>query len=517
MILGGLGFGVYQILWTVGLQTIPAGDSALLIAATPGLHRRHRGAHRDGHAAAAQGDRGGALVPRGRPRHRIRRRDRALRVAHRDRADARRGVLLGDLHRLRGADPAAPLAPRDRRPGRRRWGARPRADRDRPARGARRRGPGGCPAASSRSRSPWPIPGSSPRPSRTSSSSTAIRLARSHPDHHHPVPGPGRWRSCSPAIFLGEPIRIGQVVGGAIIVGGVALTRRRRGRPRAGPAIARADDDPMPDPPGCIGAARPARCAPGEPPLAHPRGLRRDDRPDRRVRHGHGRVRDAATGRRRSPPTTPGLVGSRRLMTWEMAMVDCGPGGPVRDGRRAAARRGVRRRSRRRRAGGRDPGRDRVGRVRLLHRAGAGGAGRARTCRSSRPGPRSVAGGATIAYPERQPALPRLRHVQARPRAGAPGGRSAGRVHRRRRERPLRGRIQRRRVREALARADLPRARLAVPALDGVPRDPPLAGRPARRRSPRIPRCFPGPSARPMFCGAEVWGPDRFDPPSGGA
>jgi drug/metabolite transporter (DMT)-like permease len=35
LVLGGLGFGVYQILWTVGLQTIPAGDSALLIAATP--------------------------------------------------------------------------------------------------------------------------------------------------------------------------------------------------------------------------------------------------------------------------------------------------------------------------------------------------------------------------------------------------------------------------------------------------------------------------------------------------
>jgi drug/metabolite transporter (DMT)-like permease len=33
--LGGLGFGIYQMLWTVGLQTIPAGDSALLIAATP--------------------------------------------------------------------------------------------------------------------------------------------------------------------------------------------------------------------------------------------------------------------------------------------------------------------------------------------------------------------------------------------------------------------------------------------------------------------------------------------------
>lgn len=37
MALGGLGFGVYQILWTTGLQSIPAGDSALLIAATPVL------------------------------------------------------------------------------------------------------------------------------------------------------------------------------------------------------------------------------------------------------------------------------------------------------------------------------------------------------------------------------------------------------------------------------------------------------------------------------------------------
>ena len=35
VLLGGLGFGMYQILWTVGLQTVPAGDSALLIAATP--------------------------------------------------------------------------------------------------------------------------------------------------------------------------------------------------------------------------------------------------------------------------------------------------------------------------------------------------------------------------------------------------------------------------------------------------------------------------------------------------
>jgi drug/metabolite transporter (DMT)-like permease len=35
--LGAMGFGVYQILWTTGLTTIPAGDSALIIAATPVL------------------------------------------------------------------------------------------------------------------------------------------------------------------------------------------------------------------------------------------------------------------------------------------------------------------------------------------------------------------------------------------------------------------------------------------------------------------------------------------------
>lgn len=34
-ILGVVGFGCYQILWSVGIQTISAGDSALLIATTP--------------------------------------------------------------------------------------------------------------------------------------------------------------------------------------------------------------------------------------------------------------------------------------------------------------------------------------------------------------------------------------------------------------------------------------------------------------------------------------------------
>ena len=35
--LGALGFGVYQILWATALQDIPAGDSAMLVAATPVL------------------------------------------------------------------------------------------------------------------------------------------------------------------------------------------------------------------------------------------------------------------------------------------------------------------------------------------------------------------------------------------------------------------------------------------------------------------------------------------------
>ena len=35
LLLGVVGFGFYQILWPVALQTIPAGDSALLIATTP--------------------------------------------------------------------------------------------------------------------------------------------------------------------------------------------------------------------------------------------------------------------------------------------------------------------------------------------------------------------------------------------------------------------------------------------------------------------------------------------------
>ena len=68
-----------------------------------------------------------------------------------------------------------------------------------------------------------------------------------------------------------------------------------------------------------------------------------------------------------------GLMGSRRLMTCEMALVDADPADAARDRRRAAARPGVRA-VRPARPGGRDPDRSRLRRVRLLHRAGARGA-----------------------------------------------------------------------------------------------------------------------------------------------
>lgn len=35
--LGAIGFGLYQVIWSIALQSIPAGDSALIIAATPVL------------------------------------------------------------------------------------------------------------------------------------------------------------------------------------------------------------------------------------------------------------------------------------------------------------------------------------------------------------------------------------------------------------------------------------------------------------------------------------------------
>ena len=65
--------------------------------------------------------------------------------------------------------------------------------------------------------------------------------ARADPGHRPPVPRPGRSRSVMAAVFLDEPIRPIQVVGGAIILAGVALLRRGswpgRGRARRGSGV----------------------------------------------------------------------------------------------------------------------------------------------------------------------------------------------------------------------------------------------------------------------------------------
>jgi drug/metabolite transporter (DMT)-like permease len=37
LLLGALGFGLYQVLWATALRTMPAGESALIVAATPVL------------------------------------------------------------------------------------------------------------------------------------------------------------------------------------------------------------------------------------------------------------------------------------------------------------------------------------------------------------------------------------------------------------------------------------------------------------------------------------------------
>ena len=37
LLLGAVGFGLYQVLWTTGLKQVTAGNSALLIASSPVL------------------------------------------------------------------------------------------------------------------------------------------------------------------------------------------------------------------------------------------------------------------------------------------------------------------------------------------------------------------------------------------------------------------------------------------------------------------------------------------------
>ena len=239
-------------------------------------------------------------------------------------------------------------------------------------------------------------------------------------------------------------------------------------------------------------AAGPA-AAPRRPAAGDPRGLRRHDRADRRVGHGHGRVRPRRLGaggrglRRRadrlataddardgdgrhatptpcstSPPPSPTTPGSCRSSVARMAAGI--PVEVVSDGfgffiEPALVALGV----------GGDPGRHGADHV---------------------PGPEGA-----HRLSERPPDVPGLRDLQAAARARAPGRRARGRLHRRRRERPLRRGLQRRRVREAVAGADLPGGRLAVPALDRVRRDRRLADGDAGRLA-RGPGVAAGPARR---------------------
>ena len=274
-----------------------------------------------------------------------------------------------------------------------------------------------------------------------------------------------------------------------------------------------------PDP----GGRRHPASAPPVPPLrarraaaGDPRRLRRDDRADRRVRHGHGRVRPPATGRQRSPPTTPGCIGSRRLMTLEMAMVDADPAALFDVGRRAAPRR--------RRSCRSSDGLEAAGIPVEVVSDGFGffiepalaalGVGDLPvvTARTTFQGRRRA-----IDYPNGHPDVPRLRDLQAPPRPRPSGGRPA------------------RSCSSATARAtDTPRA--TATSSSPSARSCASASRPAGRSfagpsSPRSTRWLAetldawraDPASRPaarrrrgtFFCGPEVWGDGREDPPPG--
>ena len=211
-------------------------------------------------------------------------------------------VCWARLHGGRGADPAAPLAARPDDLGARSAGRSSLAsDRHRPAAAAGRDRPRGPRASRADRPRRSPTRGCSRRRSRTSWSSTASGSL-----------GPTRvitiqalvpaLRSSSPFVFLGEPIRI-------------RPGRRRRDHRRRGGADARTPRGVAspggpphdrrirrgPRSPAAGPAAAPRRAAAGD-----PRGLRRHDRADRRVRHGHGRVRPRRLGAGGRGATTPG-------------------------------------------------------------------------------------------------------------------------------------------------------------------------------------------------------------------
>ena len=496
-LLGVIGFGCYQILWTIGAPDDP--------------RRRLGAAHRDdaGHDRAARG--GGRARTRSRPRElggvvRLvrRRRDRHRRgPGSRPRRLAdRRPLTLGAAACwaiytvVRRDDPASPLAARDHDLGDRRRHDRSGADRDRPARDRRRRrrvrGSPGIVLAI------------------LYSGILAAGLANVVVFHGVKLLGPTRitaLQSLVPAmavvlaaIFLGEPIRPGP-------------GRRRRDHPRrrgpppavvacprsASSGVARMTRRRRSAPP-----VRPLR--PGEPPLAilvdYDGTIALTDVSDTVMAEhvpGDWEAEAAAydAGLDGIAPADDAGDGAGRR----------DPAGAARDRRGPAARSGVRA-VRPARAGGRHPGRGRLGRVRVLHRAGARGARRrgaagrhgthdvrraARLDRISRTAtrPASCAAPASAAAcsSTRPPAAPSSSSATARaigtPPATAmscsPSGRSSGSASR-------------------------PAGRsIAGPSSARSTRGWRRPSRPGARIRRRLAR----PAARPFFCGPEVWGEGR--------
>ncbi len=306
------------------------------------------------------------------------------------------------------------------------------------------------------------------------------------------------------------------------------------------PALPRRMDRPMtgirrdrcvhPGPPAArTGASAP----PGRPPAARAARTSVSRRPSSRSQPAPRRWRSSSTTTGRSPsPTSPtrssparrsglggaaarydeGLIGSRGLMDREMSLIR--PMAPTSWRRRPASRTIP--------ASSRSSGVPRLRASRSRSSAtGSASSSRlrssgsaSRSCRSSAPGRRSPRA-VRRSVPERPPGLLRVRDVQA-PAVTRPAGRGpCRRVHRRRRERSVCGRLCGRCLRQAAARADLPRERLAIPALDRVRRDPRLVEPDPRCLATRSGSAVvPRPEPRPFFCGPEVWGEGRTDPPA---
>ena len=216
--LGGLGFGVYQMLWTTGLTTIAAGDSALIIAATPVLVALLAVVARSDVLTPVKLAGVAHLVRRRRDCHRVRAGVVARWLARRRGNHVCGRYLLVDLHAF-GAPYLGRISPL------------------RATAWATLRGP-----------SCWPRRGRPAAPKSTDHASTwevggailysgllSAGISNVIVQNGVMVIGPTRTAAFQflvpalavvmAAIFLLEPIRPGQVLGGAVIVGGVMLTR----------------------------------------------------------------------------------------------------------------------------------------------------------------------------------------------------------------------------------------------------------------------------------------------------